>query len=313
MARSAATAGGDSLTGSSSRDGILPLDRYALGCPFWGFDGWNGRLYTRDARPADRLRQYARVFNSVEGNTTFWSVPGPRRVERWCEATPADFRFCLKVPREITHVRMLREIRQPLGDFVRAIEPLRERLGPLLLQLPPSFGPSHLARLERFLDALPPGTACAVELRHRAFFDDPSLAGPCDELLAERGCDRVVMDTRALRAGDPEHPEVLAALHEKPDLPLRPEAIGAQPLLRFVGHPHAPTNEPFLDEWAQRVAGWIAEGRHPFVFVHTASNRRTPEVARSLHRRIAARIDVGELPAFPGEAGERANGQLRLL
>ena len=121
------------------------------------------------------------------------------------------------------------------------------------------------------------------------------------------------MDTRALRAGDPEHPEVLAALHEKPNLPLRPEPVGARPMVRFVGHPHAPTNDPYLDEWAERVASWIEAGCEPVFFVHTASNRRTPEVARDFHARVASRVDVGELPPFPGEQGEQANGQLELL
>ncbi len=287
------------------------LTRYALGCPFWSFPDWNGSLYSHDARPADRLFQYARVFNAVEGNTTFWSVPSPRSVERWRDAVPPGFRFCFKIPRALTHERMLRDCEAPLADFLAAIAPLSDRLGPLLVQLPPSFGPSRVPDLLAFLDRIP--LAWAVELRHRAFFDEPDAAQRIDDLLAERGGDRVVMDTRALRAGDPEHPEVVAALHEKPDLPLRPEPVGPRPLLRFVGHPFRPTNDPYLDEWALRVSDWIEAGREPVVFVHTASNLRTPEVARDLHARIASRVDVGTLPDFPGESGERANGQLELL
>ncbi len=293
----------------------VPLARYALGCPFWSFPGWNGSLYSRDARPADRLPQYARVFNAVEGNTTFWSVPSPRSIERWRDAVPPGFRFCFKIPRAITHERMLRDCEAPLEDFLTAIAPLSGRLGPLLVQLPPAFDPSRVPDLLAFLARIP--LPWAVELRHRAFFDDAETARRIDDLVAEHGGDRVVMDTRALRAGDPEHPEVVAALHEKPDLPLRAEPVGRRPLVRFVGHPHRPTNDPYLDEWAARVAGWIVAGRVPFVFVHTASNRRTPEVARDLHARIAARVapgvDVGSLPDFPGERGEQANGQLELL
>ena len=288
---------------------------YALGAPFWSFEHWNGGLYTSDARPGDRLRQYARVFDAVEGNTTFYSAPSPQSIERWCEATPPGFRFCFKLPREITHDRMLVDAKEPTEAFLAAMEPLRDRLGPFLLQLPPKFGPGRLPDLEAFLDGLPRGHAWAVELRHRAFFDDAALAGHCDELLAERGCDRVMMDTRALRAGDPDHPEVRSALHDKPDLPLRPEPVGRRPMVRFVGHPDAAINAPFLEEWATRLADWIARGLEPIFFVHTASNRRTPQLARELHRRIAARApkDVGDLAPFPGETGERASGQLALL
>ena len=190
----------------------MALARYRLGCPFWSFKPWNGSLYSADARPEDRLRQYASVFNSVEGNTSFWSVPSPRSVSRWREAAPPDFRFCFKVPREITHERMLLDARAPLAAFLRAVEPLGERLGSFLLQLPPGLGPRELPQLEAFLDLLPQELPFAVELRHRAFFEDDALAGHCDELLAEHGCDRVMMDTRALRAGNPRHPEVLAAI-----------------------------------------------------------------------------------------------------
>ncbi len=80
------------------RETALPLRRYHLGCPFWSFGDWNGRLYTPDARPADRLAQYARVFNAVEGNTTFWSAPSAESVRRWRDAVDESFRFCFKLP-----------------------------------------------------------------------------------------------------------------------------------------------------------------------------------------------------------------------
>jgi uncharacterized protein YecE (DUF72 family) len=291
----------------------LALNGYALGCPFWSFDGWRGSLYTRDARPGDRLRQYASVFNAVEGNTTFWSVPSAHSVARWRDAVGAGFRFSFKLPRAITHERMLLDATAPLIAFLRALEPLGERLGPFLVQLPPAFGPSHLPRLQAFLEDLPRQFSWAVELRHRAFFEDESLASHCDELLAKQGCDRVVMDTRALRAGDPTHPEVLGALHRKPNLPLRAGPIGRRPMVRFVGHPDAAANEGYLAEWAARMAGWIERRLEPIFFVHTASNLRTPAVARDLHARIAARVEVGDLPVFPGEGCAQENGQLELL
>ncbi len=291
---------------------ILSLRSYYLGCPFWSFGAWNGSLYTRDARPQDRLAQYGRVFNSVEGNTTFWSVPSADSVRRWADAVDDDFRFCFKLPRTITHEAMLCDVERDVDAFLHALEPMGERLGPVLIQLPPAFGPNRLDDLERLLRFVPSARDWAVELRHLAFFDDAASARTVDELLVEHGCDRVVMDTRALRSGDPEHPEVRSALHEKPDLPLRPEPLGRNPLVRFVGHPTDVPNDPYLDEWAGRISGWIESGKTPYFFMHTASNRRTPEFARDLHRRIAERIDVGELSDFPGERGERADGQLAL-
>ena len=75
---------------------------YRLGCPFWGCKDWVGSLYSRDARPADYLRQYASVFSAVEGNTTFYSTPSADTVQRWIAATPEHFQFCFK------HVQFLR-------------------------------------------------------------------------------------------------------------------------------------------------------------------------------------------------------------
>ena len=291
----------------------MALRRYALGCPFWSFGDWNGGLYTRDARPGDRLAQYARVFNTVEGNTTFWSAPAADTVLRWRDAVGDDFRFCFKIPREITHDRMLQDSQERVSEFLDALDPLRGHLGPFLVQLPPSFGPNFLPDLERFLDFVPDDLQWAVELRHRAFYENEAVASDGDALLRQHGCDRAIMDTRALRAGDPKHPEVEGALHQKPDLPLRPKPIGARPLVRFVGHPTEAPNDAFLDEWAERVAGWTLQGLQPFFFVHTASNLRTPQLARELHRRISLRVEAGELPGFPGESGEQADGQLELL
>jgi len=286
---------------------------YALGCPFWSFPAWRGTLYTPDARPAEFLAQYARVFGTVEGNTTFWSVPSPRSVERWREAVPPSFRFCLKLPREITHDRMLQASGPEVTNFLRVVEPLGERLGPFMIQLPPAFGPAHMHELRRFLDALSRNFSWAVEFRHLAFYEEADVVRRCDDWLEEFGLSRAIMDTRALRAGDPGHPEVQAALHKKPDLPLRESPVGRRPLVRMVAHPEASANEGFLEEWASRIAGWIARGLEPFFFVHTPSNLRTPELAREVHRRIAKRVELNSLPAFPGESGETASGQMPLL
>ena len=113
-----------------------------VGCPMWAHPPWVGRFLSPGNRGRE-LEEYARWCNAVEGNTTFYAVPSERTVARWAEQAPIDFRFAFKVPRPVTHDLRLRgeDAIRSLGEFLDAIEPLGERIGPVQLQLPPSFGP----------------------------------------------------------------------------------------------------------------------------------------------------------------------------
>lgn len=288
----------------------MPIARYRLGCPMWGETTWLGTLYRQGTRAERFLAEYAGVFNAVEGNTTFYSEPAPATVARWRDDVGEDFRFALKLPRAITHERLLAGARAATEAFVALVAPLGPRLGPFLVQLPPAFGPEHLDRLGLFLAELPLGWRWAVELRHPAFFDDGALQQQVDALLAFHGVERALLDTRPLRAGDPRHPEVAGMRQTKPDLPVAPRALTETPFVRLIGHPDPEPNAPWLETWADQVARWIADGRTPYVFVHVAHNRHAPALARGFHAALGRRVDVGALPAFPGETGPR---QLTLL
>ena len=275
----------------------------------WAYRDWIGSLYPRGARSGELLRHYAAVFTTVEGNTTFYRVPEAETVLRWRSAVPASFRFCFKLPRTVTHERLLAGADDEAAAFLRRMAPLGERLGPYVIQLPPAFGPERLDRLAAFAERLAV-RPLAVELRHPAFFASAEATAAVDRRLAGLGCERVVMDTRALRAGDADHLDVRAARHQKPKLPTRPVALGRHPVVRFIGHPEPAVNEPWLAEWAERVAGWLGAGKEPFVMIHTPNNVHAPPLARRFHALLGAHADVGTRPPWPGEgAGE----QLSLL
>ena len=287
--------------------------RIHLGMPFWSFDEWQGSLYPADSRPADYLSQYARVFSAVEGNTTFYAVPSARTVETWGRVTAPDFRFCFKLPRTITHDALLHDVGQETAAFLERMRPLGDRLGPIMIQLPPSFGAGELPRLEDFLTALPRDLRFTVELRDPELAEDGLPARLADDLLQSADVGRVIMDTRPLRDGPSDHPDILAARHKKPNLPVREEALSADPVVRIVFHPDPAINEKWLDRWARILAGWLRDGLTPLVFVHSPSNRESPAIARALLQRLDAIEPVGEMPDWPGEAGESASGQLALL
>lgn len=287
--------------------------RVHLGLPFWGFDGWQGGLYTGDSRPADFLQQYGRVFNAVEGNTTFYAEPPPQTVMKWAAASPDGFRFCFKLPRTITHEAMLYDVREDTLRFLDRLAPLRDKLGPIMIQLPPNFGARELSRLESFLDGLPDDFRYSVELRDPELAEDGMPARIADDLLDAKGVGRVIMDTRPLRDGPGDHPDIRAARDKKPNLPTREEAISNDPIARIVFHPDPSVNERWLERWSKILAHWIREGLEPLVFVHSPSNRESPAIARDLLARIDRLESVGTMPAWPGEEGESASGQLALL
>lgn len=285
-----------------------------LGCPLWGFQGWVGNFYSADARPAEFLEQYARVFNTVEGNTTFYSLPSAESVNRWRLSTPCWFRFCFKFPREVTHQRMLEDADEMTNEFLNRLSPLEDRLGPLMLQLPPGFAPDRLKSLDRYLGNLPGDLELAVEVRHREFFARDDIGRALDDLLERRGCDRIVLDARALHGGDPSHPDVVAARHGKPDLPVVPRALGRHPMIRYVGHPDPSANDAWLELLCDTVAEWIDDGRTPFVMVHCPNSRHVPALARRLHRLLIDwNLDVGELPPWPSERTDGQHDQLPLF
>lgn len=288
---------------------------YYLGMPFWGFREWVGNFYRRGSRPASFLEQYASVFDTVEGNTTFYSLPSESTVATWYEAVPPRFRFCFKFPRFVTHEGRLDARSEPTRLFLDRMAPLGDRLGPFLAQLPPSFGPDRLGELDAFLARLPEQHHYAVELRHRAFYDDESLGRRADEMLWARGCERCSMDTRPMRDGDLDHPDVVAARHKKPDLPVVPVALHAHPMIRMVGHPDAAINQPWIEDWARRVADWIRQGRRPYFMVHVPNNLHSPPLARTFHELLRADLErsgdpaPGPLPTFPAEHEESARGE----
>jgi uncharacterized protein YecE (DUF72 family) len=118
-----------------------------------GSAGWNIPRAHRARFPADgsQLQRYGSRLNAVEINSSFYRPHAPATYERWAGAVPAGFRFAVKLPKTITHDRALLRIREPLERFLHETSALGATLGPLLVQLPPSFA-FDVRRVGRFLD-----------------------------------------------------------------------------------------------------------------------------------------------------------------
>lgn len=143
--------------------------RIRLGTSSWTGEGWVGSFYPANAKPQDFLQFYSREFDTVEIDSPFYRVPTAKTVEQWRERTPQGFTFTAKVPSAITHEKMLLHAERDLAAFVKVMDLLGDKLGPLLLQFP-YFNKQKfrgvgffIERLEPFLKQLPRDHKWVVE------------------------------------------------------------------------------------------------------------------------------------------------------
>jgi uncharacterized protein YecE (DUF72 family) len=145
-----------------------------VGTSGYAYKEWKGKFYPKDL-PANRmLHFYGERFRSVEINATFYSMPKAAGLEKWAEAVPPEFKFVLKAPQRITHMQRLKDAGDNVSYFVEVAAVLKERLGPLLFQLPPNMK-KDAARLAAFLGLLPATRRVAVEFRNSSWFDEETF------------------------------------------------------------------------------------------------------------------------------------------
>ncbi len=142
-----------------------------VGTSGYSYPAWKGSFYPAKLPAKQFLRHYGTQFRSVEVNLTFRGIPKATVRDAWTAEVPAEFRFVLKAPQRITHIKRLKDVAEPVAEFLEFAAPLNNRLGPLLFQLPPNMK-KDAARLRDFLALLPSGTRAAFEFRHETWFDD---------------------------------------------------------------------------------------------------------------------------------------------
>jgi len=282
-----------------------------IGISGWRYAPWRGVFYPEDLVQRDELAFASREFPTIELNGSFYSLQRPESYRQWYEATPRGFVFAVKGPRFITHTLRLRDVEKPLANFFASgVLALREKLGPILWQFPPSFrfDPDVLAP---FLAMLPRTTEAAavlgrkhdghlkreaflevkrnhrlrhaVEIRHESFVDPAFIA-----LLRKHGIGFVVADAagRFPRYFDVTAPFVYVRLH-------------GDKKLYASGY-----SDKALADWARRIRAWqrgaqpagdprIATSpprkrasRDVYVYFDNDTKVKAPFDARSLAERI---------------------------
>jgi uncharacterized protein YecE (DUF72 family) len=143
-----------------------------VGTMGWSYGFWKGNFYPEKLSSKEFLAYYAKEFNTVEVNSTFYRIPRRQSVLDWKEQTPEGFVFSLKFPQVITHVKMLENCQGETSVFLERVKLLKEKLGSLLLQFPYAFGAEQVPLLRDFLQNLPKEHRYVVEIRNRKLLTD---------------------------------------------------------------------------------------------------------------------------------------------
>jgi uncharacterized protein YecE (DUF72 family) len=220
-------------------------------------------------KPVSWFQHYASVFDTVEVNNTFHRLPSAEVFVRWGKQSPSGFRYTLKASRFITHVKRLLEPERSAGEFLRRAAGMRQKLGPILFQLPPS-GRANPARFQRFLEYLTrqnilPGLRVVFEFR------EPSWLSP--EVL-----------------GMMEKSETALCLADWPGLPVEGPITADFVYMRRhgAGRLYAGSySRAALRQEADRIRGWLAEGRSVYVYFNNDADAHAVANALSLRELLA--------------------------
>lgn len=162
-----------------------------IGTQGWNYDAWVGPFYPDGTKAVDSLSVYARAFDTVEVDSTFYAIPPSKTIRGWAQRTPPGFIFALKMPQEITHVRRFRDAGDVAKEFFDRARELEDKLGPILIQLGPDFHPDEMGAIATFLPTLPDDIGFAIEFRDKGWVHDGVIA-----LLSEHNVAFALTDAR---------------------------------------------------------------------------------------------------------------------
>lgn len=258
-----------------------------IGTQGWNYPSWVGPFYPPGTPPVEFLRVYARAFDTVEVDSTFYAIPAPRTLRDWAAKVPEGFRFALKLPQEVTHEGGLRNT-DVAADFFGRIRELGDKLGPVLVQLGPDFGPSELPALASFLPTLPRDMQVAIEFRHRGWIHDGIIA-----LLAEHNVALALTDARWIPR------KTMLALAERPTADFA-YVRWMGPDREIVDYSRIQVDRSNqLEAWARVLPGLASAVRTVYGYVNNHFAGHSPASARELQERL-------HLPAVdPAQLGEQ--------
>jgi uncharacterized protein YecE (DUF72 family) len=245
--------------------------RYQVGTSGWQYADWRGVLYPPGVPQRRWLEEYAAGFGTVELNNAFYRLPERATFEAWRERTPSGFVIAVKASRYLTHIKRLAEPEEPVGRLMERAQGLGERLGPVLLQLPPTLR-VDTGRLDACLRAFPPGQRVAVEPRHESWWTEEVRA-----LLSEHAATLCWSDRRG-----------------RPVAPLwRTADWGYLRLHEGAADPWPRYGCQALERWTRRAEEAWPEGGQMYVYFNNDPGGAAVRDARAFLALVTPRSDGG--------------------
>jgi uncharacterized protein YecE (DUF72 family) len=262
--------------------------RIHLGTQGWNYDAWVGPFFPVNTRPADFLSVYSRAFGAVEVDSTFYGVPAPATFQSWYDKTPDDFVFTLKLPQEITHEQRLRDSLGIGEQFYERARELKQKLGPILVQLGPDFEPNELPALVEFIGRIPSDLRFTIEFRHRGWITEGVIA-----LLRDRNVGLTLVDGRWVPR------KIMLALARRPTADFA-YVRWMGPNRNLVDFSRVQVDRSReIDAWVEAISSMPSSVTDLYGFVANHFSGHSPATAREFQ------YHLGQRPVDPATLGEQ--------
>jgi uncharacterized protein YecE (DUF72 family) len=215
-----------------------------IGTSGWHYDHWTGPFYPENLSPSDYFGFYAKHFNSVEINNSFYRLPDKKTIIHWRDTSPPGFIFTVKASRYITHMKKLKRPDDSLKSLLERVSLLEEKLGVILFQLPPRWH-LNLKRLEDFLNILPGEYRYAFEFRDPSWFESSVY-----EALAQCGAAFCIYDFRGCLSAKEVTADFIYFRFHGPN----PDAYRGK------------YDRQFLAGWAEAFSNWSKKNKEIFCY-----------------------------------------------
>lgn len=243
----------------------MSQNSFYIGTSGWSYAGWLGNFYPEKIKSELILPYYAKTFDSVELNNSFYQIPKKNNVAKWAEISPSDFVFSCKANRYITHFKRLEDVTESVVKLLDSFSTFEEKLGPILFQFPPYWA-VNIPRLTEFTDNLPKDYRYTFEFRHKSWF--------CDELyqlLHQHTMSLCLYDHKTYQS-----PEIIT---------------GSFIYMRMHGpEEHAyqgAYEDETLEHYAQKFIDWNKQGKAIYCYFDNDEKGQAPKDAKRLKDLIA--------------------------